>query len=141
MGFQDEEHSVSWICMCLQVDEEYPGERVMMTQAIAISLFHNDTLLIKSPDPYMDIVVGGTDGRKSLGNRKYSFKARGVTPNVTVGDYFVVRDRLHKAMLFYWSLGVVRVWVYGYVWGLGKIYIQSVRPCCSPCLTHFCIMR
>lgn len=62
----------------------------MMKQAIAVSLFYNSTLLIKSPDPYMDIIVGGTDGRKKLGDRRFSFKARGVTPNVTVGDYFVV---------------------------------------------------
>ncbi len=74
----------------MQVDDGYPAERVMMKQPIAVSLFYNNTLLIKSPDPYMDIVVAGTDGRKKLGDRKYSFKARGVTPNVTVGDYFVV---------------------------------------------------
>lgn len=62
-----------------------------MREGIAVILFHNDTLLVKNPDPYQDIIVGGTDGRKKLGPKKYSFTALQLTPNVTVGDYFVVR--------------------------------------------------
>jgi hypothetical protein len=73
-----------------QVDEGYPSERVMMTEDIAVILFYNTTLLVKNPDPYQDIVCAGTDTRKKLGPKRYSFTARGLTPNVTVGDLFVV---------------------------------------------------
>ncbi len=67
----------------------------MMYEPIAVSLFYNDTLLIKSPDPYMDVIVRKSDGRKKLGDRRYSFKASMVTPNVTVGNYFTVRISEH----------------------------------------------
>lgn len=60
-----------------------------MREDIATILFHNSSLL-KTPAPQTDIVCSGTDGRKKLGPKTYSFEARFPTANVTVGDLFVV---------------------------------------------------
>lgn len=61
-----------------------------MREDIATILFHNSSLLVKTPAPQTDIVCSGTDGRKKLGPKTYSFGARFPTANVTVGNLFVV---------------------------------------------------
>ena len=69
-----------------------------MQEDIATSLFHNESLLVKTPAPQTDIVCGGVDGRRKLGPKTYSFEARYPTVNVTVGDLFVVSTQPSSAL-------------------------------------------
>ncbi len=80
----------------------------MMSDELPTIMFHNDTLLMKMPDPYLDVFTKtGKKYRKKLGDRKFSFELSRITPNVTVGDYFIVRH-LHSVLrkrenVFLWS--------------------------------------
>lgn len=70
------------------MDDGYPSDRIMLQEDIAVILFHNDTHLIKAPDE-MDI-YGAKSNRAKLGPTTYAFSGKLPTPNVTVGDLFVV---------------------------------------------------
>jgi hypothetical protein len=74
--------------MCVQVDDGYPSDRIMLQEDIAVILFHNDTRLVKEPDE-MDI-YGVRSGRAKLGATTYAFSGKQATPNVSIGDLFVV---------------------------------------------------
>lgn len=72
-----------------QVDEGYPAETIMLHKStLRLTFYFGNSQLVK-PWP---LTVGYTtdDGGSKLGERKYSFKTRDFTPNITVGDLVVV---------------------------------------------------
>lgn len=76
----------------------------MLHSGITILLYDAATLLMKPIN--MDIIVGGDSkggdppDRKSLGGGRFSFKAKFLTSNVTVGDLFTVRP---KSVVVHWD--------------------------------------
>ena len=88
-----------WLWHALaQVDEGYPAETIMMHKGtLRMIFFFGNSQLVK-PWP---LTHGYTtdDGGSKLGERKYSFKTRDVTPNITVGDLVAVSHPIFlKAM-------------------------------------------
>ena len=70
----------------------------MFDTNISVIFFYNSRLLLR-PQPCSDVTAAGTEHQRILGNSRYFFKAVGLNPNITVGDYFVVRSPPHQSII------------------------------------------